>query len=122
MPLTPNRKVDRLNLPEPDLAAELARDYAAPTTATEVLVAGMWAEVLGLERVGAQHNFFEIGGHSLLATQVIARLEQHTGLKLPVRAVFEHPTVERLARYVELEQLRASLTTVVEGNLEVEEF
>jgi amino acid adenylation domain-containing protein len=96
LPLTPNGKVDRKALPVPDLD-ESAREHVPPRTAMEQWVAESWALVLGQSRVGAHDNFFELGGHSLLATQVVSRLRAVLGVELPVRALFEAPTVARLA-------------------------
>jgi len=104
LPLTPNGKVDRRWLAErgplpESLAAGAAR--IPPRTATEELVAGMFAAVLGLEEVGAEADFFALGGHSLLATQLISRAREAFGIDLPLRAAFEHPTVAGLAREVD---------------------
>ncbi len=98
LPLTPNGKVDRRALPDPERAPDEER-YVAPRTALEELVASVWAEVLGLERVGVRDHFFELGGHSLLATQVSSRLKAMK-LDAPVRLLFSAPTVEALAREV----------------------
>ncbi|HEV2765707.1 MAG TPA: amino acid adenylation domain-containing protein, partial [Pyrinomonadaceae bacterium] len=100
LPLTPNGKVDRKALPEPDAAGEGA-GYEAPRAGLEELVAGVFASVLKAERVGRADNFFELGGHSLLATQAISRLREACGVEVPLRALFEHPTVEGQARVVE---------------------
>ena len=94
IPLSPNRKVDRKALPRPD---EDHSEYVAPNTALEAQVAAVWAAVLGIERIGVTENFFEAGGHSLLATQVISRLRAALAIELPVRALFEAPTIRELA-------------------------
>ncbi|HET8890742.1 MAG TPA: non-ribosomal peptide synthase/polyketide synthase, partial [Candidatus Angelobacter sp.] len=96
MPLTSNGKVDRMALPEPELS-QGGQDYVAPRTAEEEILCGIWAETLKLRQVGIEDNFFEIGGHSLLVTQVIARIRGMFGVELPLRTLFEHPTVERIA-------------------------
>ncbi|HEX6864209.1 MAG TPA: amino acid adenylation domain-containing protein, partial [Thermoanaerobaculia bacterium] len=100
LPLNPNGKVDRKALPAPE--RESAADtWVAPRTPVEEVVAGLWAELLGVERVGAEGHFFALGGHSLLAARVISRLRQAFGVELPVRDLFEAPTVAELAARVE---------------------
>ncbi|HEU4453971.1 MAG TPA: condensation domain-containing protein, partial [Longimicrobium sp.] len=99
IPLTANGKVDRRALPDPEPAAD--ESHAAPRTPAEEVLAGIWANVLGMERVGAEDDFFLLGGHSLLATQVVSRVRQAFGAELPLRAIFEAPTVRRLAAHVE---------------------
>src|SRR5439155_16642643 len=98
LPLNPNGKVDRAALPAPD--AEKGKgdnDFVAPRDPVERVVADVWAEVLGVERIGVGDNFFELGGHSLHAAQVSGRIERTLRTRLSVRQLFEHPTVERLA-------------------------
>jgi amino acid adenylation domain-containing protein len=106
-PLTPNGKVDRKALPAPEGDAYAAQEYAAPVGDTEEALAGIWAEVLGVERVGRHDNFFELGGHSLLAVQVISRMRQVLGVEAPLAHVFSHPTVESLAARVSGSESRA---------------
>ncbi len=102
MPLTPNGKIDRKALPDVEAAAsEWRADFVAPRTPVEEKVAEVWADVLGVGRVGVHDNFFELGGHSLLATQVISRLSQAFAVELPLRRLFETPTVAGLADAVE---------------------
>jgi amino acid adenylation domain-containing protein len=98
LPLTPQGKIDRRALPDVDDAArESVQPYVAPRNALEAVVAGCWADVLMIERVGIYDNFFELGGHSLLVTQVIARLEEIFPQKLPVWLLFEAPSVAALS-------------------------
>ena len=97
-PSTPNGKVDRKALPVPDQTRpETAKAYVAPCTATEEVLANIWAEVLKLDRVGVHDNFFDLGGHSLLATRVVARLGKILNAEIPLRFLFEAPTIHELA-------------------------
>ena len=98
LPMTPSGKIDRLALPAPETRVE--SDYVAPSNAAEEQLAGIWADVLGLERVGVQDDFFELGGHSLLATQVIARARNALGVQVPLNVFFNAPTVAGLAAAV----------------------
>jgi len=100
-PLTPNGKVDRKALPDPGGSARLrgTAEYAAPRTALEEVLCATWAEVLGVERVGVRDDVIDLGVHSVMATQAITRLEV-LKVKLPLRAVFDAPTVEGLARHI----------------------
>ncbi|HEU4880944.1 MAG TPA: FkbM family methyltransferase, partial [Longimicrobium sp.] len=103
LPLTPNGKVDRKALPAPEQpSADEA--YVAPRTPVEEVLAGIWAEVLRLDRVGVETNFFEAGGHSLLGTRVVSRIREVFSVELPLRALFEGPTVAELA--VRVEEMR----------------
>ncbi len=101
LPLTPNGKLDRKVLPAPDVGAEFKHQYVAPRNATEELLCGIWVEVLGVEQVGIHDNFFELGGHSLLATQVISRVRKVFQVEVPLRELFETPTVAGLAQAIE---------------------
>ncbi|HEU4629064.1 MAG TPA: amino acid adenylation domain-containing protein, partial [Gemmatimonadaceae bacterium] len=102
-PLTANGKVDRHALAALDAATSSAPTdvFVEPRTETERLLAGIWREVLGVTRVGVHDDFFALGGHSLLATQLVARIQHALGVELPVRSVFEAPTIDVLARAVE---------------------
>ena len=107
LPLTPNGKVDRKALPAPDQTRpELEGvDYVAPQTPIEHHLVEIWKELLGLERVGIHDNFFELGGHSLLATQLVSRLRAgEEGVEIPLRIVFESPTIAGIADFIEREQ------------------
>jgi amino acid adenylation domain-containing protein len=103
MPLTPNGKVDLRALPAPGDQSRLGSEkcYAAPRTHVEGVLAAIWSEVLGVERVGIHDDFFELGGHSLLATQVIARVRELFQVETPLRLMFESPTVGGFAQSVE---------------------
>ncbi|CAG0936136.1 surfactin family lipopeptide synthetase A [Thermoflexales bacterium] len=98
LPLTPNGKVDRRALPRPEVAQPiLERDFVAPRVPAEELLASLWCELLGLKQVGIHDNFFELGGHSLLATRLLSRIRDVFQIELPVRSLFEAPTVAGLA-------------------------
>jgi len=100
-PTTPNRKLDRRALPAPDgLRPDLERSYAEPETPVEELVASIWREVLAVDRVGVDDDFFDLGGHSLLALKMLARVQQGLGVDLPITTVFDHSTVRELAALV----------------------
>ena len=102
MPLTASGKVDRHRLPSVEgVRPDLEASYVAPCTALEELVAGIWADVLHVERVGVNDNFFELGGHSLLATTIAARIYEQFQIELPLRTLFEAPTVAMLATVIE---------------------
>jgi acyl carrier protein len=100
LPLTPSGKVDRKALPAPT-PARTDSAYTAPRGDTERVVAAIWSEILGVERVSVHDNFFELGGHSLLATRVMSKVRAALSIELPLRALFEAPTIaalgERLA-------------------------
>ncbi|MEM7758013.1 MAG: amino acid adenylation domain-containing protein [Cyanobacteria bacterium P01_A01_bin.40] len=100
LPLTPNGKVDRKALPEPDGEVCRQQEYVAPRNQSEAIIAKIFASVLGLSNVGIKDNFFELGGHSLLATQVISRLRKSFEIDLPLRILFEKPTVAQLAEHI----------------------
>jgi acyl carrier protein len=105
LPLTPNGKLDRLALPAPDRSrAELEDAFAAPRSDIEKLLAEIWAEVLAIHRVGIHDNFFDLGGHSLAASRVISRVIQSFKLDLPVKELFDAPTIARMAEIVKQNQ------------------
>jgi acyl-coenzyme A synthetase/AMP-(fatty) acid ligase/acyl carrier protein len=126
LPLTPNGKLDRRALPEPDEERpDLERAYEAPRTPVEEQLAGIWEEMLGLERVGIHDDFFELGGHSLLATRVISRVRDTFQVELPLRTLFEDRTVARLAKKIEVARganSALSVRTLSSDNLEEESF
>ena len=101
LPLNANGKLDRKALPALEIGQLHNQDYVAPCTELETALAGIWAEVLKVERVGVQDNFFELGGHSLLATQIASRVQKTLQRDVPLRAMFECSTVAELAEYIE---------------------
>ena len=103
LPLTPHGKIDREALPAPEAAIvdDSRSAYEAPLTPAESLVAAAWADVFGVDRVGRRDDFFELGGHSLLATQVVSRIRETFDVDVPLRWLFEAPTVAGLAERVE---------------------
>ncbi|MER7773363.1 phosphopantetheine-binding protein, partial [Kitasatospora sp. NPDC096140] len=109
-PLTANGKLDKRALPAPDgRALALGGEFVAPDGPVEELVAAVWADVLGIERVGAHDNFFDLGGNSLLALRLVSQVQEAIDIDLPVRQVFDQPTVARMADQVEA-RLRAELS------------
>jgi acyl carrier protein len=102
-PTTPTRKIDRNALPRPDTTVEAGAAYVAPRSAVEHVVAGIFAEILGLDRVGVDDNFFELGGHSLHATSILAKLAATFGVELELRPFFQQPTVAATAAALTVE-------------------
>jgi amino acid adenylation domain-containing protein len=100
LPRTLSGKIDRAALPEPNLSRS-QRGHVAPRTVVEEVVAGIWARVLGIDEVGIEESFFALGGHSLLATRVLSRIGEAFRLDLPLRSLFEAPTVAAFAERVE---------------------
>jgi acyl carrier protein len=100
LPLTPNGKIDRKSLPEPDHTRIEPESFMPPRSRTERLVAEIWAQVLKVEKIGVHDNFFDLGGHSLLATQIVSRLRQTFRLDVPLRVLFEKPTVAGLSDHI----------------------
>jgi amino acid adenylation domain-containing protein len=102
LPLMPNGKIDRRALPSPDRSRpELGKAFVAPRTPTEESLAEIWAQLLNIERVGVHDNFFDLGGHSLLATQLVSRMREAFQVEIPLRRLFEMPTVAGLAESIE---------------------
>jgi amino acid adenylation domain-containing protein len=100
-PLTPNGKIDERTLPPPDPSrSDLEGAFVAPRTDTEALLANLWSDVLRVEMIGINDNFFDLGGHSLLATQVMSRIRETFNVNMPLRYFFERPTVAGLAEFL----------------------
>lgn len=110
LPLTPNGKIDRKALPAPDRQGK--ETHIAPATPLEQQLTEMWAQVLGLERVGVEENFFELGGHSLLATQLISRIRHTFQVEFPLRSLFESPTPREFAPRIPGATVAASLPLI----------
>jgi acyl carrier protein len=99
-PLTPNGKVDRKALPKPKTGASAAK-FAPPSTPTEIAVAKIWSEVLGVKQVGPQDDFFALGGHSLQATRVLSRIHSVMNVDLPLRSLMDNPSLASLANTID---------------------
>ncbi len=108
LPLTQHGKLDRRALPAPDWSCPTTTDYVAPRTPTEERLANLWAQLLRRERVGIHDNFFELGGHSLLATRLIARVFETFHCSLPLRTLFEAPTLAAFAARLREQEAKAA--------------
>jgi acyl carrier protein len=124
LPLTPNGKLDRRALPPPDQARlEQEHAYAVPRTALEEQLAAIWAEILGVERVGIYDNFFNLGGHSLQAARLRSRLCETFRVELPLRSFFEAPRVADLAVVIAQQQAeRLESATLAQMLAELEQL
>jgi amino acid adenylation domain-containing protein len=124
LPLTPSGKVDRNALPAPNISSELEISFVPPRTSAEQIVTNIWADVFKQKQVGINDNFFDLGGHSLLATQVISRLREAFKIDLPLRTLFENPTVKSLVEQLEgiltVQQLQAVSLQTGEDREEIE--
>jgi acyl carrier protein len=100
LPLTDNGKIDRKALPSPEWRPEIV-EYVAPRTAMEELLADIWKQVFHAERIGMNDNFFELGGHSILATILISRIRKEFGIEVPLKALFEAPTLQEFAERIQ---------------------
>ncbi|MEU2543828.1 amino acid adenylation domain-containing protein, partial [Streptomyces iakyrus] len=101
LPLTANGKLNHAALPAPDSVLQDQKGFVAPRTEVEQILAEVWAQVLGIDEIGAEDNFFELGGHSLLATQVISRIREVFGVEVLLSALFDEPTVRQFAAVIE---------------------
>ncbi|MBD2201839.1 amino acid adenylation domain-containing protein [Calothrix sp. FACHB-1219] len=102
LPITPNGKLDRWALPAPNITQlSSPSDFIAPSTAIEKQLVNIWTEILGIDNIGIHHNFFNLGGHSLLATRLISQIRQIFQIELPLRRIFEKPTIAGLAKDIE---------------------
>lgn len=101
MPLTPNGKIDRNALPEPDGSIVTGTEYEAPRNELEEKLASIWSEVLEADKIGINDNFFELGGHSLKATVLISKIHKGLNVKVPFREIFKSPTIKGISRYIE---------------------
>ena len=117
-PLTPNGKIDRRTLPQPDSSDLVtSSEFASPQTPTEEILARLWVEVLGLKQVGRYDNFIELGGHSLLATELIAHIRDTFKVDLPLRRLFETPTIAALADFIDHIQTANEQVSLSAGNI-----
>ena len=121
LPLTPSGKIDRRALPAPE-GRPAVSEYVAPRTGVEEVLAGIWCEVLKLERVGAHDNFFELGGHSLMAMRVIARVRDVLGVELPLRVLFKEADLTETANAIHAVMLSRSGTSDQTGDWEEMSF
>ncbi|MGD1704673.1 amino acid adenylation domain-containing protein [Dapis sp. BLCC M229] len=110
LPLTPNGKIDRKALPAPDIDLTNTDEYIPPQTPTQEILANIFAEILEVTKIGIHDNFFNLGGHSLLATQVISRIRQSLAIEIPLKTLFESPTIAQLEKSIE--QLTENSTTL----------
>ncbi|HKV38621.1 MAG TPA: phosphopantetheine-binding protein, partial [Blastocatellia bacterium] len=119
LPLTPNGKVNRRALPRPGLACGVSRQESVmPRTPIEQALASMWAEALDLEQVSVHDNFFDLGGHSLSATRVLSRVQRRFQVEIPLRSLFEGPSIAELAILIEAALLQ-KLESLTESEAEV---
>ncbi|ORX76564.1 acetyl-CoA synthetase-like protein [Basidiobolus meristosporus CBS 931.73] len=116
LPLTANGKLDRRALPEPDSDSLVSQKYEAPVGEIETALAAIWEELLQINRVGRHDNFFMLGGHSLLAVQLIERLRR-IGLVLPIRALFNTPTLSILAQSLNCDRISVAAASMIPPNL-----
>ena len=114
IPLTPNGKIDKKALPDPELA-DITAQYVAPRNETEQKLAAIWQELLGIEQAGINDNFFELGGHSLLAMRVVSAIRRELNVELNIRDLFVQPTIAGLAAYLDEQNQGTTLPAIMAG-------
>ncbi|EOO16136.1 amino acid adenylation domain-containing protein [Bacillus cereus] len=119
MPLTPNGKLDRKALPEPEKSANMGVEYLAPTNEVEEKLVEVYQQVLGVSDIGINHDFFELGGHSLKATVLISKIHKELDVKLPLSEVFTNSKIKDLAKYIE--KLEQNIYTAIQ-QVETKEY
>ncbi|MEO1429998.1 MAG: amino acid adenylation domain-containing protein [Cyanobacteria bacterium J06633_8] len=118
-PLTPNRKVDRKALPNPEKNQfQEQRDFVAPRNPVEEILVNIWSEILGIEKISVDDNFFEIGGHSLLATRVISQIREVFEVELPLRKLFENPTIAGIAEAITINKSNINKSELSQPKIE----
>ena len=110
LPISANGKIDRKSLPTPTETFDSTNNYIPPTNAIEEILAGIWAKILHRQQVGIHDNFFDLGGHSLLATQVISRIREAFAIEVPIRCLFESPSVAQLAQNLIDREVKPGIT------------
>ena len=118
LPVTPNHKVDRRALPAPEPGRAASRELVPPRDGVEQAIAGIWQRLLGLDAIGVHDDFFELGGHSLLGTRVLAALREEFGVEVPLRALFESPTIAGLALAVAQARVEQTAPAAVDALLD----
>jgi len=111
LPMSPSGKVDRASLPEPADQSPTS-EISAPESETEAALAGIWREILKRDRIGVTDDFLALGGHSLLAIRILGKISRSLGVRLPMRAIFDEPTVRRLARLVDKTRGSAAIASI----------
>jgi len=101
IPLTANGKLDKQRLPEPDWERDAGKEFVGPRNETEAQLSAIWADVLGVRKISVHDDFFELGGHSLLAAQLASRVNESMHVVVPLRRLFDSPTVAQIAEHIE---------------------
>jgi acyl carrier protein len=120
LPLMPNGKIDRNALPDPDLT-DMVKTYEAPRNETEVTLALIWQELLGLERVGINDNFFELGGHSLLVMRAFYLIQKELSVSIPIHLLFQFTSISDLSKYLEIHNI-SNLEEKNAGEFDIVDF